>query len=168
MPLPARSVISDFDADNKINYATIPPANQQTDWDNTKLAPGISDVVALGLTGCRFWCRITLAASTGALVLNSWYANWQNVTTTLPVLAHTNTGAFTITLPTYVSDEYDASIGTTNNIVVNLGAAQASFEGSTFGFANASASGNVITIQTANAGGSGNDMIGVVLMVSAR
>ena len=167
MPLPSRSTISTYDADNKINNANIPPANQQTDWDNTKLAPAISDVVALGLTAPRFWCRMTLAATTGALVLINWQANWGNVTTTTPILARTTTGVFTITLPTTVSDEYQASLGVTNNITLALNAAEGSLEGSTFGFINASASGNVITVNTANTAGSANDLVGVTVFIKA-
>lgn len=168
MPLPNRSTASTFDAINKINNATIPPAVQATDWDNTKLAPAISDVAGLGLTAPRFWARMTLAASTGALVLLTWQAVWKNVTTTTPTLARTATGTFTITLPTVVSDEYDASLGLTNNITVALQAAHANLEASsTFGFINASASGNIITITTATTAGAANDLVGANIFVVA-
>lgn len=169
MPLPNRSTASIYDAVNKVNNYNIPPAVQQVDWDNTKLAPAISDVVALGLTGCRFWCRLTLAASTGGLVVPIWWANWSNVTTTAPIPSRTTTGQFLITLPASVSDEYDASLGNANTIILNLTAAQASMEGTTtFGFVNASASGNVISVNTANTSGSANDLVGVTLLVVAR
>jgi hypothetical protein len=167
MPLPNRSTISTYDADNKINLANIPPAVQQTDWDNTKLAPAISDVVGLGLVSPRFWARLTLADSTGDMVLNNWQAVWSNVTTTTPILAKVTTGQFTITLPTTVSDEYDASVGTTNNITLNLLASSGKIEGSTFGFINCSASGNVISINTADHTGSANDLAGVTVFVTA-
>ena len=167
MSLPNRVSASSFDAVNKVNYASIPPANQTLDWDNTKLAAGVSDISALGQTAPRFFCRLTLAATTGALVLNSWQAQWINATVTAPILARTSTGIFTITLPTAVSDEYEASLGTTLNITVNLLAAQASLESTVFGFCNCSASGNVITIHTANSGGSANDLASSVIMVVA-
>jgi hypothetical protein len=167
MSLPNRSTASTFDAINKINNANIPPAVQATDWDNTKLGPGVGDIAALGLTAPRFWARITLAATTGALVLNSWQAVWANVTVTTPILARTTTGIFTVTLPSVVSDEYDASLGITNNITVNLLGAVGGLESTTFGFINASASGNVINLHTANSGGSANDLVGSIIMVVA-
>jgi hypothetical protein len=167
MPLPNRSTASLFDADNKINNANVPPAVQQTDWDNTKLAPAISDVAALGLTAPRFWARVTLAASTGALVLLAWEAVWKNVTTTTPTLARSSAGVFTVTVPTVVSDEYDASLGLTNNITVALQGAQANLESTVFGFVNASASGNVITLHTADSSGSANDLVGSDIFVVA-
>lgn len=167
MPLPNRSTGSTYDCINKVNNATVPPANQATDWDNTKLAPAISDVVGLGLTAERVWARVTLGASTGALVLVAWQAVWKNVTPTTPTLARTGTGVFTITVPSVVSDEYDASLGLTNNITVALQAANGNIEGTTFGFINCSASGNVITINTANAAGSPNDLAGVTVFVTA-
>jgi hypothetical protein len=167
MPLPSRSTASTFDAINKINSANIPPAVQQTDWDNTKLAPAISDVAALGQTAPRFWCRLTLAATTGALVLVSWKAQWGNVTLTTPVVARTGSGAFTITLPTTVSDEYDASLGVTNNITLALLAADAGVEGAVSYDVNASASGNVITLNTFNTSGTANDLVGVTVFVKA-
>lgn len=167
MPLPNRSTASTYDAINKINNPNFPPAVQATDWDNTKLAPAISDVVALGLPAPRFWARVTLAASTGAMVLVAWQAQWKNVTPTTPVLARNSLGTFTITLPTVVSDEYDASLGLTNNITLALQAAQGNLESNTFGFVNAQASGNVITIYTANSSGSNNDLAGLTIFVVA-
>lgn len=167
MPLPNRSTGSTYDCINKINNQQVPPAVQATDWDNTKLAPAISDVVGMGLTAPRFWARLTLAASTGSLVLVSWQAVWGNVTSTTPVLARTGTGTFTITLPSVVSDEYDASLGQSDNITLALQAATCGIEGTTFGFSNAKASGNVITLNTASSGGSANDLAGVTVFVVA-
>jgi hypothetical protein len=165
MPLPNRSTIANFGGYGKLNNANLPPSNPTTDWDNTLLGACTSDVAALGQIAPRFWCRITLAATTGALVLNSWKAQWINVTSTTPVLARTTTGIYTITLPVNCSDEYDSSLGLTGNITINLSAASSSLEGSTFGFSNASASGNVITISTANTSGSAADLTGSVLFV---
>lgn len=167
MPLPNRSTISTFDGDNKINNPNVPPANQATDWDNTKLAPAISDVAGMGLTAPRFWARLTLASTTGGLVLLNWQAVWGNVTTTTPVLARTGTGVFTITLPTVVSDEYDASLGLNNNITLSLNGATAMMEGLVPCFLNAQASGNVITLGTWNSAGSANDLSGHTLFVVA-
>lgn len=169
MPLPSRSSGSTFGALNKLNNTNIPPANPVTDWDNTQLAPGICDIAALGQTAPRFFARLTLAATTGALVLLNWKAVWGNVTTTTPVLGRTSQGIFTITLPTTISNEYDASLGTTNNITLNLLAAKASLEtnNSQFGFSNASASGNIITINIADNAASLSDLVGKNVFVVA-
>lgn len=165
MSLPQRSNINSFDAAGKINYQLLPPVNPLTDWDNPSLARAASDVAGLGLTAPRIWVRLTLASTTGALVVVGWQAVWGNVTMTPPIPARSATGAFTLTLPTVVSDEYDASTGVTNNITVNLLAAHGSLEGSTFGHINCSATANLITIYTANAGGTANDLAGVTVLI---
>jgi hypothetical protein len=158
MPLPNRQTIETYDGQTKIN-GLIPPSVQSTDWDNPSLATCTSDVAALGQTAPRFLCRIQLASTTGALVLTTWFAQWGNVTPQTPVLARTGTGVFTITLPTVVSDEYDASVGISDNITVNLFAASANLDNisGTFGFINAQASGNVISIACADTTGAAND-----------
>lgn len=166
MPLPASSTISNFDGDNKVN-GPIPPAIQATDWDNPSLGRATSDVAGLGQCAPRFTARLTLASTTGGLSLVQWRAVWQNVTTTTPILARTGTGVFTITLPTFVSDEYDFSLGTANNIAVNFFAGDGNIEGSTAGMIQVSASGNVVTIHTFNSSGSANDLAGVTIFVKA-
>jgi hypothetical protein len=166
MPLPNRSTASTFDAINKINDQNVPPAVQATDWDNTKLGPGVSDVAALGQTAPRAWIRFTTASSTGALVLVQWQAVWINATPTTPILTRTGTGVFTITFPTVVSDEYDASLGVTNQITLSLNGALVGVEGATFYNVNAQASGNIITVHTGSSG-SANDIAGTTLMVLA-
>jgi len=166
MALPSRPTIETYDGQNKIN-GPIYPANQTRDWNNPLLAACTSDVSAMAQTAPRFWARMTLATSTGGLVLNSWQSNWIIATPTLPVLSRTATGIFTIAVPGVVSDEYDASVGIENNITVNLSAARAGLEGTAFGFCNASASGNIITINLANTSGSANDLAGSVLFVIA-
>lgn len=153
MPLPSSSTIANFGGSGKIDNQSLPPANSSYDWSNPLLAACTSDVAGLGQTAPRVIVRLTLAATTGAMVLQSWRAVWQNVTTTAPVIARTSTGLYTVTLPTMCSDEYDSSVGVTGNITVNLGYAEVDIEGANFYFANASASGNVITINTATAAG---------------
>lgn len=162
MPLPNRSTISTFDGDNKINSPNVPPANQATDWDNTKLAPAISDVAGLGLTAPRFWGILTCGASTGSLSMPAWQAVWKNVTPTVPVLARLGPGLYTITLPTIVSDEYDASLGLSNNITLSLQAAHGTIQnlGGDFGFVSVQASGNVITVNVGNVSGTPSDTVG--------
>lgn len=160
MPLPNRSTASTYDAINKVNYNNVPPANQALDWDNTRLGPAIGDVAALGLTAPRFYCNFLVANTTGGLVLVSWQAVWKNVTTTTPTLARVGTGHYTVTLPSVVSDEYDASLGLTNNItlMLNGGATAAIGSATVFGFVNASVNGaNGIDVYTANTSGTPTD-----------
>ena len=166
MTLPNKATISTYNGFGKIDSA-VGPTNPLTDWSNPALGGAVSDIAALGQTAPSFICRITLAASTSALTLNNWYAQWMNVTNTLPVLTRTSTGVFTVQLPSLVSSEYSASVGVTNNITVNLFAASASLEGTTFGFINASASGNLITIHTANSSASANDLVGTTIFCAA-
>lgn len=103
MALPNSSTINTYGAQGKVNYQVLPPSNPSTDWDNTMLAPGIADIANLTLTAPRFIARLTLAATTGGLVLNNWFSVWQNATPTTPVLTRTGTGVYTITLPVNVS-----------------------------------------------------------------
>src|SRR5580698_805578 len=167
MPLPARSTITSFGGEGKIDSLNLPPANSQVDWSNPLLAACTSDVSGMGQVSPRFWCRLVLAATTGGLSIPNWEAVWINATATLPVAAHSTTGVFTITLPTFVSDEYDSSVGLTNNVPVNLIAAMGGLEGATAGFINCSASGNVITINTFNAAGSANNLAGTTAFIVA-
>lgn len=169
MSLPNSSSGSTYGALAKVNYQNLPPADPTTDWDNTALAPAIEDVANLTQTAPRIIVRMTLATTTGALVLNNWFAVWQNATGTSPVLARTGTGVFTITLPTNVSDEYSQSLGNPSVIPVNLIAPIGNvIEGTTPGFVNVSCSTNVITVHTFNASGSANDLAGVVVNISVR
>lgn len=167
MTLPKRATGSTYDGINKVNYASIPPANQTIDWDNPSLGSCVCDVAELGLPAARFWMRLTLAASTGGLSVLNWQAMWSNVTTTQPVPTRTSTGIFAVTLPTFVSNEYDASFGVTNNVPLILNGASANLEDAVFGFINAKASGNVITIHTADTSGTASDLAGSVLFIKA-
>ena len=120
MPLPNRSDITDFDGAGKVN-GPIPPANDQTDWQNPLLATAMSDVAALGLVSPRAWVLFTPAATVGGMVLLNWYANWSNINNVAtPILGRTGIGQFTVTFPVSVNDEYDQSVGKNANITVNL------------------------------------------------
>lgn len=165
MSLPQSPTIFTYDGQNKVD-GLIPPCIQSTDWSNPKLAMCTSDVAAMAQTAPRFLCRFLPAASTGALSC-SWRAVWQNVSGTPPVLTRIGVGHFTITVPTFVSNEYEYSLGITNNVQVNLFAATVSIEGSTFGYeAHASASGNVINVYTALSGAA-NDAVAIPMTILA-
>jgi len=167
MAIPASSTISSYDADNKIN-GPIEPANQSTDWQNPLLAQGLSDAAGMTNTCPRFVCLLTLAATTGAMVIQDWRAVWQNVQNVMaPLAVRTGLGTFTLTVPTQVNNEYSESVGVINDTPIIFFGASATLCGSTFGFANASASDNVITIRTANAAGSANDLAGQNILVCA-
>lgn len=169
MPLPQSSSGSTYGALAKVNYQGLPPADVSYAWDNTALAPAIVDIANLSLTAPRFMARITLGATTGAMVLNNWFAVWQNATSTSPVLSRTSTGIFTVSTPAVVSDQYSQSLGQPSSIGVNLIMPVGySFEGATAGICNISCSGNVITLNVFNASGTASDMVGVVLNLSVR
>jgi hypothetical protein len=164
--LPDKDTGATYQALAKQNYINLPPANAEWDWDNTLIAPMMCNVAGLGLSAPRAGFRLMLASSTAGMTLLSWNAVWQNCTPTTPIIARTGAGVFTVTFPTSVSDEYNASLGITNTHTVQFGRATASLEGSTFGLVNVSAVGNVITINTANTSGTPNDLVGSVVSVS--
>lgn len=168
MSLPNSSNINTYGASAKVNYQSLPPNDPTTDWDNTLLAPGLNDVANMTLTAPRFICNITLAATLGAMTLNSWQAVWMNATSTTPVLGSFSEGTFTITLPVNVSDQYTQSIGQPSSIPVNLVSAIASLGGTTFGFVNVSVSTNVITVNMAGTNGSASYLTGSTLSIIAR
>jgi hypothetical protein len=166
MSLPSRSTGASYDALGKINDQNNPPANDQLQWNNPSLARGICDVAALGLVSPRFTCRFTTAITTGGLVLLTTWANWSNVTLTLPKLARSDFGVFTITVPPTVSDEYDASFNNLNTISVNFIGAFGNFE-SQPGIVTCNASGNVINVNTFTTSGTPSDLIGSNLFIVA-
>lgn len=169
MALPNSSNISSVGASAKVNYQNLPPSDLTIDWDNSTLAPAITDIANGSLTASRFICNITLATTIGALVLNSWSAVWQNATTTTPVLGGFGDGYFTITLPVSVSDQYTQSIGSPSSIPVNLIAGIGCLGGSTnFGFVNVSCSTNVITVNLADHTGSPAYLTGSTLSIFCR
>lgn len=170
MALPNKSTASSYLGGvlAKVNNQNLPPDNQNTDYDNTTIRYAFADVAALTQTAPQAVCVITLATSTGGLVLVSNKTLWGNITTTAPALSRVATGLFTITYPATVSNEVDASIGITNNITTNFACAIAQMQsGSTLAFAQATASGNVITLNCFNSGGSANDLAGFQVAVVA-
>lgn len=169
MPLPQSSTISTYGAASVVNYQGLPPSDPTTTFNNTLIAPAFNDVANLTNTAPRLIVQLTLAATTGALVLGNWYSVWMNATPTVPILSRTTTGIFTITMPVNVSDQYTQSLGTPSVIPVNLTVpVGAVLSGTTPGFVNVSCSTNVITIDTFGSNGSASDLVGVVLTVSVR
>lgn len=167
--LPQSSDASNYDALNKVNDQQLPPTDHTLDWDNPSLASAVCDVAGMTQVSDRFWCRLTLAASTGALTLVEWHAVWDNVTTTAPILARSTTGVFTITLPTMVSNEYDASFGTVNNVAVNLKTGVGNMESAVSAGINVSCSANVITIRCFNpATAAASDFVGNTISVFCK
>jgi hypothetical protein len=169
MTLPNSSTITSVGASGKVNYQGNPPSDPSFDWDNTLLAPAICDIANASLTDIRLILQVTLAASTGAMVLNNWWAVWQNATPTTPIMARTTTGIFTFTMPVNVSDQYTQSIGLPSVIPVNLQAGIAGIAtASTFAHTGVVCSTNVVTLYTANATGSANDLVGTTVNIFVR
>jgi hypothetical protein len=166
--LPDIETISSLGGFAKKNYQNLPPANPITDFDNTLLGAALGDVAELTQTAPRVIIQMTLASTTGGLVLNNWFANWKNVTPTVPVLRRTSAGIFTITLPSTVSDEYSASVGLPNTHTVNLFSGVGNLEGATSLYSAAvSCVGNIITVNMCNIYGL-NDFPGLVLDIWCR
>lgn len=167
MALPNRDTASTYQALAKQNYLAVPPSDILTDWDNPSLAVGICNIAGITLVVSRVVVQMTLATTTGGLILNNWYAVWKNCTPTLPTLNRISQGIFTITLPAAVSDEYNASVGVVNNNAVNLQLGFGNLESpGSISSASVSCSANIITIKTYNSSGL-DDFSGVVLDVAA-
>lgn len=168
MALPNSSTGSTYGALGKIDFQGLPPADATYSWSNPLLAPGICDIANLTNTAPRGLAQLTLASSTGSLVLNNWFAVWMNATTTAPTLARSGTGVFTITFPTSVSDQYSQSVGNPSAIPVNFIMPIGCVVSGGPAFVNASVSANVITINTYSIAGSANDLDGYVVSVCVR
>lgn len=147
MYLPDLDSASSYGALNKVNYQTLPPQDPTTDWDNTLLAPGISNIAGMTQTIPRANAQLVLSATDGYIIVNNWKAVWGNATATAPVPHHVSTGIYTLTWPTVVSDEYNASFGIFNNHTVNFTKGFANLENpGGLASCHVSASANVLTI----------------------
>lgn len=163
--------ISTYNGSGKKNYANVPPASLITAFDNPSLATALGDTSSMLQTAVRWMCRFQPAATTGAIVLLSSWAQWGNVSSSLPTsfVRNGSTGSFTITLPTMVDSEYQASIGNHLTETVNLSQpVGASYEGTVYGFINVNCSANVINIQLADHTGTASDMVGQNVWLSVR
>lgn len=149
--LPDRDTGATYGALSKQDYQNNPPADPVTDWSNPLIAPAFCNVAGLTQTAQRVAVQMTTGTSDGYLILNSWAAVWGNITTTAPVLHRVSTGVFTITFPTVVSDEYNASIGIMNNHTVNLTMGWGNIH-DTAGFISVQPSANVITVKLTSSG----------------
>jgi len=164
--LPDRDSGSSYGALNKLNSQNLPPSNLQTDWDNTTLAPAICNIAGLTQVSPRFVCRVKLATSTGGMSILSWYSVWNGATGTNPVASRSSTGSYTITLPTTVSDEYNASFNVVGNHTVALLGATGASEGTTYCSLQCSAVGNVITVNSFNSSNVLSDSTSIALIVA--
>ena len=151
------------DVDTIDNYGgalvnVAPVEDPTTDRDAGAMNSALESVAQMTHTAARAWCRVVLGTSAALAAANGNDAGWG--TTTPPVPAHSTTGVYTITWPATVTD----ALG--NQHSLNLRTASASIEGATFGFAQANVtSANVVTVNTANAAGSANDLSGVTILV---
>lgn len=163
---PYKSSGQAYGGTGKINDQYNPPAILSKQWDNPSLGQAVCQIAAIGLCAPCVLVRFTLATTTSGLVLVQSWSGYQNATDTLPVLVRTGTGVFTITLPVSVSDEYDASFGTTLNNTVNLTGGVGNIEGTTLGteIHVTPIAANVLQVVT-GLSGSANDLAGTNVFV---
>ncbi len=107
MSLPGIDTLSTYGG-KMVNYA--PVEDPTTDRDATAANQSYASTAAMTHTAPRAWARITMAATTGAMVLVAHDAVWG--TSVAPTFAHVSTGVFTITWPVTVTDE----LGTTQTV----------------------------------------------------
>jgi len=93
-------------------------------------------------TNFNAWVRLQSNAITPTLL--TWGAVWAGATPTLPVLARTGTGTYTVTFPATVADEQG------NLYTLNFKMAQCTCEGSTLSVAQYSLNVNSLTIYLFN------------------
>jgi hypothetical protein len=95
---------------------------------------------------------------------NSYESVWRANTTTLPIVAHTSTGIYTLTFPASVVDP----LGGTHN--TNLRSCMVCLEGSTCsGFVQYTVtSANTITVYTFNTSFNAADLTGITVSVWAE
>lgn len=137
------------------NYSPVEDPNTDLDaaYDNRARC----DVAMMTHTATRAWARITLAATTGAMVLVAHDAQWGNSAPVAPALARTGTGVFTLTWPSAVNDELAASH------TVNLrGVHRPNVRGATLYHVLAEVTAaNVVTVRAFNSAGAASDAAGV-------
>lgn len=117
---------------------------------------------AMSRTALRGRVRFTTASTTGGLVLNGWETVWKGETATLPLLARSTAGVFTITFPTSVVDEAGESH------LVNIKDVVAGSETITVLASAVVTSANVITVTVAALSGgvvTTGDNVGTIIKV---
>jgi hypothetical protein len=137
------------------NYAPI--LNPSTDYDANQIDEANADVAACTRTVSRGRIKLTLASTTPGLILNDWETVWKESTDTLPILARSSTGVFTITFPTSVVDV----LGVVRSVNIRFSSV-GNVEGAT-GLAFTSPSVNVITLRTKLFNGTADDLAGSVV-----
>lgn len=144
------------------NYAQI--EDPSTDRDGPSASIAYMNVAALTQTCVKAWARVTLAASTGAMILLSNDGVWPNIVGNQPAMLRNSAGNFTFTWPTTLLDANGVSH------TLSFRAATCTVEGGTWGFSNALVSGaSTVTIQMANlvAGvATAADLAGVTVLVA--
>lgn len=141
-----------------------PVVDASTDRPASGVNQAYGSVAAMTHNAPRAFCRLVLAATTGALALASPYphdAAWGNSVGVQPTLARTSAGVFTITWPASVTDE----IG--NSQAVSFRYAIGALEGPNAGdIACSVTSPNVVTLYAFNVAGAANDFAGVTASVT--
>jgi hypothetical protein len=93
-------------------YDYSPPIDPTTDRGAAAANPAYANAAMATHTLCRFFCRFnpTGGAPVLAATGTQWDAVWEAATATAPVLAHSSTGIYTITVPATVADEIPAGL----------------------------------------------------------
>jgi hypothetical protein len=138
-----------------------PVADPTTDLDADRDNVNRCDTAMMTRMGERCWCAITLAATTGALVVVAKEAQWGLNTPAAPTPVRTATGSFTITWPTSVLDE----LGNAHALALRWATGHA--RGSARYSVQASTVGNVITFYVFDSSGALSDAAGVTIDVKA-
>lgn len=139
----------------KSNYHAV--EDPTTDEDAAHRNIAFANAVAMTQTLPRAWARITLAATTGAMVRVAHAAVWGNSLGVAPTPARTSTGLFTLTWPTTVVDP----LGVTRTLNLR-GAMRPNVRGSTLYHTMADiTSANVCTFRIFNTSDALNDAAGV-------
>jgi hypothetical protein len=156
--LPLLPDVLSFDELGGVKTDYIPVIDPTTDLSALNLNLARDGVAQMSRTALRGWIRFATAATSGAMVLSDWETTWKADVSTLPVLARSTAGVFTLTLPASVLD----ALGNTHTI--NLRAASVSAETFPIVVAASISSANVITVHVGT-GSTLSDQAGTIVMV---
>jgi hypothetical protein len=140
--LPGTNTFAQFGG-TKVDYSQV--TDSTTDWSADQISSMAAATAQMTRTAVRGMVRFVAGGSPVLATSNSYESVWRADTLTVPVIANTGTGIFTVTLPSVVNDPQG------NPINLNLTSCQVTLEGSILGVVNASVTAaNTITVYTGN------------------
>ena len=108
--------------DNKKDF--FPVEDVSTDRSALEVNTAFAGISMMSHTSVRAWVNFTLGATPQiADGYTAWDAQWKSATPTLPIIANTGTGIYTVTFPAQVED--DMKLGNLHSL--NFRSVQASF-----------------------------------------